>query len=323
MAAAPAEQEEDELDALLRGYEQQAAADVAAVLQQQKQKRDDGGAFATAGKRQKVSAAADRRDQALSQPIGADNRGFKMLSAMGYQQGQRIGKSGTGLAEPLPVLVKQDKLGLGAVSKKAAAREQQLQRQREAEQRARAVAAAAEADRTGLRLGYQQRTAAAMAARRLEGQLRTAQRVCETLDTGAGITCCVMWSAPPTEAAAAASAVAMAAAAAVDELLEEPELGHTAEAGAAVKASREEAAEFAQMYERQSHDGQQQQQQQQPDDQEGEWEAWQALPPAEQLSAVLGRLRQHYCYCLYCGCRYDSDLDMQQHCPGPAEADHE
>jgi hypothetical protein len=246
-----------------------------------------------------------------------------MLSAMGYQQGQRIGKSGTGLAEPLPVLVKQDKLGLGAVSKKAAAREQQLQRQREAEQRARADAAAAEADRTGLRLGYQQRTAAAMAARRLEGQLRKAQRVCETLDTGAGITRCVMWSAPPTEAAAAASAVAMAAAAAVDELLEEPELGHTAEAGAAVKASREEAADFAQTYERQSHDGQQQQQQQQPDDQEGEWEAWQALPPAEQLSAVLGRLRQHYCYCLYCGCRYDSDLDMQQHCPGPTEADHE
>jgi len=26
---------------------------------------------------------------------------------MGYQQGQRIGKAGTGLAEPLPLLLKQ------------------------------------------------------------------------------------------------------------------------------------------------------------------------------------------------------------------------
>jgi hypothetical protein len=34
-------------------------------------------------------------------------RGFKLLSAMGYQQGRGIGKSGTGLAEPLPLLLKQ------------------------------------------------------------------------------------------------------------------------------------------------------------------------------------------------------------------------
>lgn len=59
-------------------------------------------------------------------------RGFKLLAAMGYQQGQRIGKEGTGLAEPLPLLLKQDKLGLGAVSKKAAAREEQRRREAEA-----------------------------------------------------------------------------------------------------------------------------------------------------------------------------------------------
>lgn len=29
---------------------------------------------------------------------------------MGYQQGQRIGKAGTGLAEPLPLLLKQASL---------------------------------------------------------------------------------------------------------------------------------------------------------------------------------------------------------------------
>ena len=34
-------------------------------------------------------------------------RGFKLLAAMGYRQGQLIGKSGTGLAEPLPLALKQ------------------------------------------------------------------------------------------------------------------------------------------------------------------------------------------------------------------------
>ena len=59
-------EEEDELDALLQSYEQQAAADVAAVhrrLQQQQAGR----------KRQKLTAA-DKREEALSQPLPADNK---------------------------------------------------------------------------------------------------------------------------------------------------------------------------------------------------------------------------------------------------------
>jgi hypothetical protein len=173
----------------------------------------------------------------------------------------------------------------------------------------------------------------------LEGQLRKAQQVCETLDTAAGIDWCVVWAAPPAEAAEAASARAMAAAAAADDLLEQPEPCHAAEAGAAIKAAREEAADFAQLYERlaaaSSQAGEaasleQQQQEEECDDpgdelgrRQQEWEAWQALPPVDQLASVLSRLRDRYCYCLYCGCRYDSDSDMQQHCPGRSEAEHE
>ena len=49
----------------------------------------------------------------------------------------------------------------------------------------------------------------------------------------------------------------------------------------------------------------------------------QALSPGAQLAAVLEHLRGRYCYCLYCGCRYEDADDMQQHCPGPSEGDHE
>ncbi len=55
---------EDELDVLLQHYERQAAADVAAVQQQQ-----GGGAR----KKQKLSAV-EQREEALSQPIAADNK---------------------------------------------------------------------------------------------------------------------------------------------------------------------------------------------------------------------------------------------------------
>ncbi len=102
---------------------------------------------------------------------------------MGYQQGQRIGREGTGLAEPLPLLLKQDKLGLGAVSKKAAAREEQRRREAEAARRAAAAAAAAEAGRAEQRDDFKARAAAAAAARRLEGQLRKAQQVRRDLGT--------------------------------------------------------------------------------------------------------------------------------------------
>jgi hypothetical protein len=254
---------------------------------------------------------------------------------MGYSEGQRIGKSGTGLAEPIPLLLKQDKLGLGAVSKKAAAREQQRLRERRSEQRAAEAAAAVEASLRDQRLQYQQRTAAAAAARRLEGQVRKAQQACETLDSDAGIAWSALWSVPPYQAAAAASLAGTSAAASADELLETCEPCHTAEAGAAIRAGREEAADFAQLYARQAA-GTASDQRSAGDagqDREGgseeaqrrerELEAWQALAPAEQLAALLSRLRGVYCYCMYCGCRYDSAADMQQHCPGLTEADHE
>ena len=58
-------------------------------------------------------------------------RGFKLLAAMGYMPGQGLGKSVEGRTEPIPLDLKQNRLGLGAENKKAAAREAQRQRERE------------------------------------------------------------------------------------------------------------------------------------------------------------------------------------------------
>lgn len=46
--------------------------------------------------------------------IGESNVGFKLLSLMGWSEGQHIGISSNGLGAPLTAIVKNSKLGLGA-----------------------------------------------------------------------------------------------------------------------------------------------------------------------------------------------------------------
>ena len=42
----------------------------------------------------------------------------------------------------------------------------------------------------------------------------------------------------------------------------------------------------------------------------------------DQLSILLGFLREHHLYCLYCGCAYDNSAQMDEGCPGAAEDLH-
>ena len=46
--------------------------------------------------------------------IDGSNIGFKMLAAMGWSDGDRIGLSNPGLEAPLTAIMKKTKLGLGA-----------------------------------------------------------------------------------------------------------------------------------------------------------------------------------------------------------------
>lgn len=69
------EEEGDELDQLLQQYEQQAAADLASVRQRSReQAQRQQQQWRPGAKRAKTSAAAERREAALSQPIAPDNK---------------------------------------------------------------------------------------------------------------------------------------------------------------------------------------------------------------------------------------------------------
>lgn len=46
--------------------------------------------------------------------IASDNKGFKMLSKLGWTEGQKLGKSDTGILEPIPIVSNEGKKGLGS-----------------------------------------------------------------------------------------------------------------------------------------------------------------------------------------------------------------
>lgn len=50
---------------------------------------------------------------------------------------------------------------------------------------------------------------------------------------------------------------------------------------------------------------------------------WYDLPVAQRLHDVLQYMRNRHRYCMYCCCRYEDDADLQTHCPGVLEDDHE
>jgi hypothetical protein len=60
----------------------------------------------------------ERLEEGLSNPLDSTNKGFRMLAAMGFKEGDGLGKSNPGIKEPLPLVIKQGRAGLAEEKKK-------------------------------------------------------------------------------------------------------------------------------------------------------------------------------------------------------------
>ncbi|CAH1364806.1 hypothetical protein MTP99_001166 [Tenebrio molitor] len=60
---------------------------------------------------------AELRENGLNTAISSDNKGFKLLEKMGFKQGQGLGKTKSGITEPIKIELKSGKSGLGTESK--------------------------------------------------------------------------------------------------------------------------------------------------------------------------------------------------------------
>ena len=55
----------------------------------------------------------DVREEGLSRKLDSTNKGFAMLAKMGYKEDTGLGKNSTGRIQPVEVIVKEGRMGLG------------------------------------------------------------------------------------------------------------------------------------------------------------------------------------------------------------------
>ncbi|KAH0544503.1 hypothetical protein FGG08_001402 [Glutinoglossum americanum] len=113
---------------------------------------------------------AAAREAALSKSLDASNKGYKMMKMMGFQEGSALGK-GDGRTEPLNIVVKEDRGGVGLDSEKKRKFREQVDQ---------------EAKRVKAEEGnYRDRVKKEREEKRTEGLVLGAQKVAEKLDTEA------------------------------------------------------------------------------------------------------------------------------------------
>lgn len=120
------------------------------------------------------------RERGLETSIPKTNVGHKLLAAMGYKDGEGIGKHKEGIVVPLTADVKTGRGGLGRAS-------QVLEQQRAAMERTLEQANAHVRHFRSNKRGD-------MLLRQLERDLPTAVRLCESLDRRKGITDNELWA---------------------------------------------------------------------------------------------------------------------------------
>ncbi|KAG8218378.1 hypothetical protein J3R82DRAFT_3998 [Butyriboletus roseoflavus] len=153
--------------------------------------------------------------------------------------------------------------------------------------------------------------------RRAEARLTPAQRTCTTLDETAGITFNVLWINP--------NDVDSIPKGLVDALLEYTQGISLVPSGR--DARRCTATRTGDEDDNASNDHNEMnkaiQQEDFPVETVEEAAHFFRLGPQDRLSLVLTYLRDKYAYCFWCGTKYEDDGDLEKHCPGPNEDDHD
>uniref|UniRef100_UPI00398F0490 G patch domain-containing protein 11 n=1 Tax=Pristiophorus japonicus TaxID=55135 RepID=UPI00398F0490 len=123
----------------------------------------------------KKEVEKERRDTMLQSSLGSENKGFALLQKMGYKEGRGLGKGGNGIVEPIPLLIKTGRGGIGheaAEKRKAEEKTELRKRMSQVKKQAEEFAL------TEYRLHVRQKKAQL----EMEGDLRKSQVACQQLD---------------------------------------------------------------------------------------------------------------------------------------------
>ncbi|KAF2435656.1 G-patch-domain-containing protein [Tothia fuscella] len=119
-------------------------------------------------KQEREADAAAARDAALSTSLNTSNKGFKMMAKLGYKPGTTLGKAEHARIEPIGVVIKENRGGIGHDSEKKRKIRGELE---EAAKRVKVE-----------EVGYRERVRQEREEKRVGGQLVGAQKIAEGLD---------------------------------------------------------------------------------------------------------------------------------------------
>ncbi|XP_031621220.1 G patch domain-containing protein 11 [Contarinia nasturtii] len=258
---------------------------------------------------------AERREEGLSAAISSDNKGFAMLAKMGYKQGDAIGRSSTGIVEPISIQIKSDRAGLGR-----AAAIKQLEEYKERLRKTKSEAKS-ETSTSSLHL-FRQRMAQKNCDRQLEADLCKCQRACEKLDIDASIEKSVMaffWpkrnkgepaetQEDPYDENDKKPKRLRKDSTSSDDSVAKKHFGHMSDSSdsSSSESEEEETRKIEEIPNEAPNT----------DDEEDEYET------SEKVEMLTTYLRTTYCYCHWCGTHYENVDDLEANCPGTTKDEH-
>lgn len=210
------------------------------------------------------------------------SKGLKLMKLMGYEEGSGLGKNG--ILEPIEA-VPIDRGGIGLATQK---KEEFRAKTDHLEQE---VKASEETFLTTKRDEHDEK--------RIEGQVRAAQRVCETLETrdGEPATVSVVWRGIVRDRR---------------ERMRADQLRRQMLDGGRTFSRREY-----------NEDTPNRVIEEEEEEEDTELDEFESLDSVTRLSLLLSHLRSHHFYCFWCGFSYEDKLDLEQNCPGIAEEAHQ
>ncbi|KAJ9648361.1 hypothetical protein H2199_001215 [Coniosporium tulheliwenetii] len=286
---------------------------------------------------ERLADSAAVRDAALSTSLDTSNKGFQMMAKLGYKAGSTLGKSADARAEPLGVVIKEDRGGIGLDSEKKRKFREEVE---------------GEAKRVKVEEGdYRERLRVEREEKRMEGQVVGAMKVAERLEAegvdgaegigGQSNGEQVNGGKKEEDAADGAdgeAATGVKKAEHVHKPLKSVNVLWRGLLRHQLEKERERRMRYdlhqslsrLPTYEDPDEDEDDKRAlgkdktavyEEELEDEDPELEAFNALPVAERLEKLVRHLRDTHHYCFWCKYQY-SDADMEG-CPGITEEDHD
>lgn len=258
------------------------------------------------GKRNLQTLMEESREQSMAVPINSANIGFKLLQKIGYKDGEGLGKDGKGMTEPVAVLNRSNKdlSGLGVAEQK----QRKAQQIKTFQQVKQTYSHKLESSFIEARITQNNNA-------QIIRDMKKAQKIIYELDEQSGMevheltaslhyrySCMNKPLLTVTEIDAVSTVRSLHNADTydrysgvdiIDTKLEDELVVREEEDGTATTGTGADGGIDSNV-----------------------------CPPDPSLLECLYYLREQYCYCYYCGARYDDTEDLTSNCPGLCEEDH-